>query len=320
MQATNLLICTPDQLPAPLLRDDLKTNPPELCIVADDNSARCSIWWTHVPEEPGQSVGLIGQFSASNASAAERVLNAACNELKTRGIDCVIGPMDGNTWKPYRFVSWQGSEPPFLLEPESPPEWPTYWQDAGFSPCYEYLSTIRRIPSEPDNKFDRIREDITAKGISIRSVDIANFETELRRLHTLSLESFKDNVLYTPQSEDDFVSQYLPFGDRIDPDVVLIAETHDGECCGFAFAYPDLLQLQRGEPLTRMVYKTLAISTAHRSIGLGGLLIDMIRQKSMAKGFTHEISALMHGDNHSRKICHGADVMRRYTLYRRDLG
>ena len=58
-----------------------------------------------------------------------------------------------------------------------------------------------------------------------------------------------------------------------------------------------------------------------RSLGLGGLLIGLCYRAARDLGYRRAIHALMHEENHSRRI--GGDaarVFRRYTLYSRPHG
>jgi predicted N-acetyltransferase YhbS len=100
---------------------------------------------------------------------------------------------------------------------------------------------------------------------------------------------------------------------------MLVAEDKEGECCGFIFAIPDYQQLQRGEKLSRLIVKTLAVSAKRRSAGLGSILVEEVQKKAIEKGFTEAIHALMYSQNNSTNIGKFSRVMRRYTLYKKEL-
>src|SRR5262249_55020969 len=90
-------------------------------VAAADGAAEALLWWTQVPSLPGETIGAIGGFQATSAVAATEVLSRSCVRLRSQGCTLAIGPMDGNTWRRYRFVTDAGTEPPFLLEPTHPP-------------------------------------------------------------------------------------------------------------------------------------------------------------------------------------------------------
>ena len=297
----------------------LKANPAEMYLFSDRTNSYCGLWYDKVPPVENARPGLIGQFATDNDDDAIAMLHAACDYLNQQGCDLVIGPMDGNTWKPYRFVTWQGSEPPFLLEPQNPANYPEIWQAAGFESYHKYCSTITDELDVINPKVERCRERLIKHGISWRSISQENFEADLRSVYQLSLDAFSNNVLYTPLEESSFINQYLPFAQQIDPDFVFIAMNPDGSCCGFVFAIPDFSQLQRGEQLTRVITKTLAVSKDRRSAGLGTLLVDLVKKNALAKGLKQEIHALMHSDNVSTNINRKARLLREYTLYKREI-
>src|SRR5688572_20185918 len=94
--------------------------------------AGCSLWWNDVPSIPGERVGVIGHFNSKSPEGTARVLELATAKLREQNCSIAVGPMDGNTWRKYRFVTEAGTEPPFFLEITNPPEWADQWSAAGF--------------------------------------------------------------------------------------------------------------------------------------------------------------------------------------------
>jgi hypothetical protein len=181
--------------------DIIRANPPDKVIVAE--KAHCSIWWKNTPATDKPN-GLIGQFSAENAEAASAVLHAAEKFLKDQGCLEVIGPMDGNTWRPYRLVCWSDNSQPFFMEPQNPSEWNDYWMQAGFTPFHEYISSVTEELELSDPRLPRTKERLQQNGINWRSIRRENFEEDLRKVFKLSLEAFSSNILYTPIREEIF--------------------------------------------------------------------------------------------------------------------
>jgi GNAT superfamily N-acetyltransferase len=65
------------------------------------------------------------------------------------------------------------------------------------------------------------------------------------------------------------------------------------------------------------VVKTVATAPGARGLGLGGHMLDLIRQRARALGGRGVIHALMHVDNFSMRMSarHRTRVFRRYALY-----
>jgi len=282
-------------------------------------TGRCSCWWTQAPGLPGERVGVIGHFAASEATAGVALLTAACGRLSAAGCTMALGPMDGSTWRRYRFVTERDAEPPFFLEPDNPDDWPDHWRRTGFAPIAGYTSALNEDLGRDDPRIAGARDRLLDSGVTFRSLDVKNPDADLRRMFALSLESFKHNFLYTPIDEAEFMEQnraVLPF---VQPDLVILAE-RSGELAGFLFAIPDALQARRGRAIDTIVVKTVAVKEGRTRAGLGSVLVAAAHATARELGFTRAIHALMHEQNVSRNISRRyARTIRRYQLFARRL-
>lgn len=286
-------------------------------------AARCSLWWTKTPPYPGHTLGLIGHYAASDENSGRQILRHACQQLAARGCTMAVGPMDGNTWRRYRFITERGAEPAFFLEPDNLDDWPLHFTAEGFVKLASYTSTLDSdLSSESSGTRSRlsvIAEHVFRMGITIRQASADHMDAELHRILAVSLRSFQDNFLYTPVGEPEFLAQYrklLPF---VRHEFVLLAE-RDGIPVGFLFGVPDALRIKRDERDDTLIIKTLAVAPECASAGLGTLLVGRIREIARGLGYARCIHALMHESNRSRKIsAKTVSTMRRYTLFSRQL-
>ena len=312
-----------------LTRDAIARQAPNVHLVVPGDgaecAARCSVWWTDTPEYEDHAVGLVGHYAAADARAGQAVLDRACRRLAEEGCTCAIGPMDGATWHPYRFVTDRGGRPPFVLEPWHPPTYPDHFRGAGFAPLARYVSSVGA--DFDDGHTPSVSEAPPGDDLRVRALDLDRFEEELCRLHGLVTASFADNFLYTPLPQADFVALYRPYRAFIDPECVRLLEQQQGDktrLVGMAFMVPDVLQsettsqAERGEPVDTSVLKTLAVHPDLMGQGLGRWLTEHVHRQAQARGYRRVVHALMHADNVSRRLGHG-EVLRRYTLFRRDL-
>jgi len=284
-----------------------------------DGAAEALVWWTHTPNLPGEKIGVIGGFHATSARATSEVLRRADEQLRAQHCTLAVGPMDGNTWRRYRFVTEAGSELPFLLEPTNPPEWPGWWREAGFGPLAEFYSAVTDDLAVRDERLDGVAARMAAAGVRIRPIDPACFEEELGRIYEVSVVSFQQNYLYTPLPREDFIAQYRAIQAKVRPELVLLAECA-GQPVGYVFAIPDYAAVQRGVPVDTVVVKTLAVLPTRSHAGLGALLLSEAHVAARRLGFARAIHALMHESNRSRNLsAHYAKIFRRYTLFARRL-
>ena len=281
--------------------------------------ARCSCWWNSGPSLAGERLGLVGHYAAAAAASGAALLSHACALLSSAGCTMAAGPMDGNTWRRYRFVVDRGPEPPFFLEPDNPDEWPAHWLDAGFAPLARYSSAINDDLAVQDPRTPASLARRADAGISIRTFDPNRADDELRRIYRLSLAAFSSNFLYTPIAEAEFTAQNAALLPLLEPELILLA-VRDGELAGYVFALPDVLQAKRTGAADTFIIKTVAVDPAVAGHGLGSLLIDRVQQSARQMGFRRAIHALMHERNASRTISgrYGRTI-REYALYSRAL-
>ena len=301
---------------------DRRLHAPEVSVLLHEDGrllARGSCWWRGTPVHEGMSSGVIGHYAAADAEAGRTLLERACELIAAAGAAVAIGPMDGNTWRRYRFIVERGDEPVFLLEPDNPDEWPAHWTNAGFSPLATYTSAVNDDLSVEDPRTDERLARLEGEGVRIRTIDAARIDLELPRIHALSLRAFANNLLYTPLGAPEFAAQYHAVLPLVRPELVLLAERGD-DLIGFMFAIPDALQARRGQPVDTVILKTIAVDPSAAGSGLGSAMLDLAQRTARRLGFTRAIHALIHETNTSKRISDRyARTIRRYALYSRVL-
>jgi GNAT superfamily N-acetyltransferase len=277
--------------------------------------ARCSLWWKNAPAYEQHAVGLIGHYSAIDGEAGKEILQNACEILSANNCTMAIGPMDGNTWNRYRFITKRGEHPSFFLEPDNDDKLPEHFATVGFAPLAEYFSTITSNLTIRNTRMEIVAEQMKNLGVNIRSINLGNFPAELSRIYEVSRGAFQNNFLYTPIEEADFIAQYEQLKNFARPELILLAE-HENHCIGFLFALPDMAQAMQGQAIDTFIVKTVAVFPEPQYAGLGSLLVARSHEIGAALGFTKAIHALMHEANKSRSISkHYSQEMRRYALF-----
>ena len=281
--------------------------------------ARCSIWWRDSAQVNGTATGTIGHYAATGEEAGRALLEHACRELGNRGAELAVGPMDGNTWRAYRFVTERGSAPPFFLEPDNPDDYPVHFARNGFRPLAHYVSEINPAMETRQPEIGDLRRKMAARGIRIEPIDAERPDADLDGVYDVVRESFADAFMYTPLDRESYRRMYAPLLKAVDPRLMLVARQH-GEVVGFVFSPPDLLQRNYRDEVDTIVIKTIAILPRPDLRGLGRVLIVDLLANALDMGFTTAISALMHTENRSQQISSGcAGPMRGYALFARSL-
>ncbi len=274
--------------------------------------ARCSLWWNVESFAPA---GIIGHYSTVEGSAAAALLTRACEVLRSAGCTRAVGPMDGSTWGRYRMLTERGTEPPFILEPDNPDDWPTHFAAAGFTPVARYVSAIDR---------DIARSLATSSSapesaLVVRRVDLERFEQELLAIHDVVLDAFAATPFFTPISRGEFVDQFRRLRPFLRSELVHIAE-RNGRPEGFVFGIPDLSNGDRSGKPDTVVIKTIAVRPQAQGRRLGELLTRACYAGAMELDYTRAIHALMRTGNASHHMAGAfAAVFRRYALFGKEL-
>jgi GNAT superfamily N-acetyltransferase len=292
-------------------------------VVIDDNEgpkAQCSLWWSQVPQLPGWRLGTIGHYCAGDDFAAHILLACARNRLRAVGCNRAIGPMDGSSWRRYRFVTEVGTERAFFLEPQNPPGWPKQFTAAGFFPLAHYISSLNPDLSQHDPRLAKAEARLRSLGVVLRSLRTGEVEPYLPRIHQVCRVAFRTNYLYADLSQSDFLRQYEQLVPLLCSELIIVAE-QESETVGFLFAVPDLLRRKHGLPLDTFIIKTVAILPRYELGGLGTLLVGRAQQIGAHMGFQRSIHALMHAGNTSALNISDAYAtpMRGYALYAQEL-
>jgi len=282
-------------------------------------AARCSLWWRNTPALTGHRIGLIGHYAARDDDAGDRILKQACAELAASGCTLAVGPMDGCTWRRYRFVTETGYEPPFFLEPENPSSWPRQFASAGFKALAHYCSALTdRLDCEPPQA-RLAAERLGALGVTLRPLEPSRWDEELNTIYRITTAGFQGGFLYQPLPESEFLALYRQVRPFVRPELVLFA-MHDGRPVGFVFNIPDALQARRGRSIDTVILKTLAILPDRRYAGLGCHLTQQSHRVARELGYRRVVHALMHEKNASINLsARYGKVFRRYTLFARPL-
>lgn len=256
------------------------------------------------PMWDGKPTAAVGAFACKTKDGGANVLRQATDFIRSKGIQHVIGPMDGDTWHSYRFVTQTDGSPAFLLEPSTAPEALEVFQEAGFSQISSYFSA--RVPL----KHTAQTAPPATTEFTIEHWDGTDPERLFGQVFELSSQAFARNAFYKPITREAFLAMYMPIVPMLVPDLILFARRPDQSLAGFLFGTPNYAE---GPKPRSVILKTYASLVK----GAGQHLAYRFHKTAALKGFDTAIHALIHDDNLSalRSASEGADVFRRYGLF-----
>jgi GNAT superfamily N-acetyltransferase len=264
-------------------------------------------------------VGLLGLYAArpeANAHRAAAVLDAACAWLRASGCKRVVGPVNGSTWYDYRFALCDDSA--FMLDPATPTAYLEHWRCAGFGVAERYRSTVYSRDRFCFARAARFGARMSGRGVCATALDAGTFQEALPEIHSLCNEAFAANPYFTRIEYQAFADIYEPLGALLDPRWTRVARDASGGLLGFAFAYPNLLDMSSGDDVGSLVKRSLVIKTVAarpQAAGVGAWLVEQLHQAAYDEGYERVFHALMHDDNPSTQIHRSASqTCRRYVL------
>lgn len=260
------------------------------------------------PQWEGRPTAALGGFSCQTQESGAALLETALDKIRARGITRVIGPMDGDTWHSYRFVSESDGSAPFLLEPTNKPHERQVFLAAGFAPVSGYFSArvplAQAVQNAPGPQAD----------LRIETWNGKDPEGLFTQVYELSSAAFAGNAFYKPIDRATFLAMYMPIVAMLKPGLIFFARRPDNSLAGFLFGIPDYAE---GATPKTVILKTYASLDK----GAGRLLAHAFHTGALAAGYTTAIHALIHDDNLSalRSAAEGSQVFRRYSLLGRRL-
>lgn len=235
-------------------------------------------------------VGFIGFFETDTSTKealaiGKGLLHEAEAFLKSKGVKTVYGPLNYNTWFPYRFGLPKDDELTFSWEPFQPKEYPQVWMEGGFTVCESYQSVGLGDLQGYAEKCRPAYERAVQEGYSFRPVDADRLEShEIPALYEISMEGFRDNFLFEPLDPQGFAGIYVPAMKKADLSYSFFVLDKNGKEVGFFYGFVDQGYL---------VLKTVAVRNEARGKGLSNALTYLQATAALAKGHSKMITALV---------------------------
>jgi L-amino acid N-acyltransferase YncA len=259
----------------------------------------------------------IGNYeSVDDVSIADALLNYISSQAKQLGAEQLVGPMNGSTWDNYRF-STHHDHPNFFLEPYHHLYYNRLFTNNGFAPIAEYFSSIDKQMRFDNPGIVAREKELAEAGMTLRNINMNNFEQELLQLFEFNALAFKTNFLYTPIAWETFRKKYTEAVKIINPEFVIIAEDEAKNCVGFFFCVDDLFN--RNEK--SLIVKSIARHPGEKWKGLGHVIGNEITKRASRNGYKSMVHAFISEQGTSVKISQNylGEVYKNYVLYGKEI-
>ena len=221
-------------------------------------------------------------------------------QLKEKQYKNIVGPIDGNTFYPYRFAI-DHFDLVFYPDCVNGQEVVNAFINNGFAIKQRYVSTVATVNKR---MWDLAKLVKIPSGYSVKVVSGKDAYEYLDQIYEVSIDAFAQADFYEPISKQDFVDIYMKNIDAVSPDMILIFR--DNRLVGYNFCYED--------PLKRYyVCKTTAIKQSDRNNKLIMIMVDYSYSLLVEKGYKY---ALHHFQNDRTKTLHaifkGNEVLQKH--------
>lgn len=289
--------------------------PKEFWVATDEDRVFGRIGASVSPMRPGE--GAIGFFEIDLShpradEAARELLSAAEAWLRSKGAVKAHGPMNFNTWFPYRFREGTPVER-FSWEPENPPEFLACFERAGYRVLERYHSQGHEGLADFTEKLRGSFDKASAAGFTFRSFDSSRvMEQEVPILYDISMEGFRENFLFEPIPYQAVQALYVPIAGKLDLGLSVIASHPEHGNVGFFFAFQDR---------DYAVFKTIAMKYAARGKGVSNAMMYLSASRALERGLTKLITAMVKSGAQSESYGKKARLLweNRYVLLTKDL-
>ena len=294
-------------------------------------------------EFTGKKEGFFGFFDVINDfTVAKALLDTAADWLKTQGLTKALGPANFSTNETVGVLIENFNEPPFIMMTYNAPYYDTLLKQYGFQKyndllCWE-LSTSE-MPEKVIAFADNLEKRLNDRGITIRKINMKNFQAELDGFLPIYNASWAENTGFVPMTDAEIRQIAKDLKPAVDPDFIYFAEK-EGKVIGVSLAVPNVneaqIKLKRGRLLPFGFIKLLmglrkiksvrilALGTVkeYRRLGIDVIFyvrnIRAAQRKGIVRGEASWI--LENNEMMNRAMAHiNGKVYRKYRLYEKQL-
>ena len=191
----------------------------------------------------GPGTGFWGALETEDAGVAALLIAAAEGWLREQGMTRVLAPMNLSVWEEPGLLVKGHDHPPMYMMGHQAPRYQPWIEGAGYGLAkrlFTYDLDIR-----PD--FPPLIQRIIASGeknarISIRKVDLGNFERDVKILCNILNDAWSDNWGFVPFTPSEIAYTAKSLKPLVKPDLIRFAE-YDGEPVAFMMTLPDFNQV-----------------------------------------------------------------------------
>jgi len=190
----------------------------------------------------GERWAWIGFFeSIDDQEVADALFEAATSWGRAKGAQTCTGPASFTLNDECGLLVENFEDPPLILTTENPAYYERLWTEAGWQQAMDLWGwRFDRATIGLSDRHRRILERLGQRAkVTVRESRMKDFNTEVDRLFEVYNAAWSQNWGFSQLSEAEVKHLAKQVKQLVDPNLVLFAETADGEPVGCAICLPD---------------------------------------------------------------------------------
>jgi GNAT superfamily N-acetyltransferase len=294
-----------------------------------------------------EKTGFFGFFEAVNDSRlANQMFEEVASWLKSQGMGAMRGPMNPSVNHECGLLIQGFDDPPSIMMTYNPPYYRDLFENWNLSKAKDFLAYGLGQKTQFSERILKHSERLKEKrSIRLRSLDLRNFEEELKKVHEITNDALQDVWGFVPFTWEEFAFAAQDMKSIVDPRLVLMAEYH-GQVVGYALALPDinqaLIKIKNGKlfptGLLSLLWNTkgpgrkktiqrcrialLCVKKSHQLYGIGPLLYTEYLRLAPQLGFSSAEASFVVEDNlpmNKALQMMNSEVSKVYRIYEKNL-
>jgi GNAT superfamily N-acetyltransferase len=291
-------------------------------------------------ETHGENVTWFGLFEASDAKATRVLLETAEQWARQHGSRIVRGPANLSLNESAGLLVDAFDSAPAILMPYNPPEYVRYVEAAGYRKAKDLLAWEIDLAEPPTDRIVKLAERVGRRhGITIRTVDMNEFDRDLSIFQSIYQSAWIDNWGFVPPTDAEIRQLAVDLKPIIDPELVLFAEMQ-GRPVACAIAIPNANQvlkkmngrlfpfgfihfLRRRQSINEARLLLLGVVPEVRRIGIYPLIVHEIQERGRRRGYIKgELSWTLEDNDaiNAGIVAAGGKRAKTYRVYEKTLG
>jgi len=225
------------------------------------------------------SVGFFGFFECvEDQTVAQTLFDTAGEWLAERGLTTMRGPTSLTTNDECGLLVDGFNTPPTVMNPHNPSYYVDLVERAGFSKAMDLYQYRNVNPQLPQKLVDRVKKVLEHRNITLRSLDMKNFDAEIERIKAIYNSAWEKNWGFVPMTDEEIDHLAAQLKPVVEPELVIFVE-QEGKPIGFAAAIPDFNIALKKNPSGRLFPGIIKVLIASKKIDrLRILLLGMLKE------------------------------------------